>query len=307
MNNESNSTDCLSYVCGGNLKDNFILESLDCGDPYLRRNFIGASDAPIIMGLSPWRTPLELYKEKIGLIGSQQETEPMRQGKIKEEEARKVFENLMGETFNPMRLFSKEYDWMMASLDGISKSGGVVEIKCPGEASYKKSKALGIAEMYQCQMQHQMYVANTTEAHYFCYLRENEFHQTILNRDDEFIEEMIKKEIEFWDCVQNLREPEYTERDYIHKDDFQLTLLTMELNETRKKIKYYKDQEMKFEERLIEYCEGKNTKCNGMTLKKVARKGSIDYSSVAELDGVDLEKYRKENSSYWKITFEDEE
>ncbi len=33
----------------------------------LRKNKIGASDAPIIMKVSPWKTPYRLWEEKLGL------------------------------------------------------------------------------------------------------------------------------------------------------------------------------------------------------------------------------------------------
>ena len=41
------------------------------GDPAwieARRQFIGASDVPAVLGLSPWRTPLDVWAEKVGLI-----------------------------------------------------------------------------------------------------------------------------------------------------------------------------------------------------------------------------------------------
>ena len=31
-----------------------------------RKKGIGSSDAPIIMGVSPWKTPFELWEEKTG-------------------------------------------------------------------------------------------------------------------------------------------------------------------------------------------------------------------------------------------------
>ncbi|GIV50913.1 MAG: hypothetical protein KatS3mg038_1434 [Candidatus Kapaibacterium sp.] len=35
-----------------------------------RRSFLGASDAPAILGLSPWRTAYEVWAEKTGRIDS---------------------------------------------------------------------------------------------------------------------------------------------------------------------------------------------------------------------------------------------
>jgi len=35
-------------------------------DEMERKGFIGGSDAPIILGLSPWKSPYQLWLEKIG-------------------------------------------------------------------------------------------------------------------------------------------------------------------------------------------------------------------------------------------------
>lgn len=40
----------------------------------------------------------------------------------------------------------------------------------------------------------------------------------------------------------------------------------------------------------------------GITLSCTERKGNVDYSKIPELQGIDLEPYRKAGSSYWKIT-----
>lgn len=288
-------------------ENKFILESLECGDPYLRRNFIGASDAPIIMGLSPWRTAYELYQEKLGLISSQIENNYMRDGKIKEEHARKEFELIKGLTFPSKRLFSSDYEWMMASIDGMSGFGDILEIKCPGEVSYYKSKKEGIPEMYVCQMQHQMFVSNTNICYYFCYLNDDEHHTHVVKRDNNYIQDIVQKEVEFWNCVKNMVPPELNEKDFVVRDDFEFTMVSMDINSSRQQIKYYTDRLKLDEERLIKLCGGKNTKGAGIKVTKVLRKGNIDYTKVEELKDVDLEKYRKENSEYWKISLTEKE
>jgi hypothetical protein len=40
----------------------------------------------------------------------------------------------------------------------------------------------------------------------------------------------------------------------------------------------------------------------GIELQRITKKGSIEYDNIPELDFVDLEKYRKESSEYWKIS-----
>ena len=61
-----------------------------------RREGIGASDAPVIMGVSPWTTPLQLWENKLLGKSGQLETSSMRRGKDMEKEARRHFEEQMG-------------------------------------------------------------------------------------------------------------------------------------------------------------------------------------------------------------------
>lgn len=55
-------------------------------------------------------------------------------------------------------------------------------------------------------------------------------------------------------------------------------------------------------ETLGEASGQKTLRGGGITLTRTERKGSVDYSKIPELQGIDLEPYRKAGSSYWKIT-----
>ena len=54
-----------------------------------RKTKIGSSDAPIIMGESPWKTPQQLWEEKMGLKESSYENAAIQRGKQLEAQARK--------------------------------------------------------------------------------------------------------------------------------------------------------------------------------------------------------------------------
>ena len=47
---------------------------------------------------------------------------------------------------------------------------------------------------------------------------------------------------------------------------------------------------------------GKSCVGGGVKVSSVVRKGHVDYSSIPELAGVDLEKYRKSPTEFIKIT-----
>lgn len=52
---------------------------------YRRQKHIGASDMPAIMGLSPWRTPYDVWLEKTGQVEPQYESEAMGIGNMLED------------------------------------------------------------------------------------------------------------------------------------------------------------------------------------------------------------------------------
>jgi len=53
---------------------------------------------------------------------------------------------------------------------------------------------------------------------------------------------------------------------------------------------------------LIEACGNQAYEGKGVKLAEIERKGSIDYTAIEILKSIDLEKYRKTGSKFWKIT-----
>jgi len=172
-----------------------------------RRGKIGASDAPIIFGVSPFKTPYQLFVEKTeGIEGKQNGA--MRRGHDLEEEAREAFEGayrkyaLEDVCVVPLVAQSEDYEWMIASLDGIDLDKKIaVEIKCPGEKDHKTALEGRIPTHYIPQLQHQLLVTGYDTIYYFSY-RPGEGHALIPCKVDmEFLDTLIKKESEFMKCV----------------------------------------------------------------------------------------------------------
>ena len=136
----------------------------------LRKTKIGASDAPVIVGVNPWKTSYQLWEEKLGLRQPKAKTAAMERGLLMEEEARQEFMKHTGIEVAPKVLVSEDIPWMMASLDGISTDGKhLVEIKCPGNDDHQLALDGVIPEKYKPQLIHQMIVANVETIFYFSY------------------------------------------------------------------------------------------------------------------------------------------
>jgi putative phage-type endonuclease len=267
-----------------------------------RRDKVGASDAPAIMGVSPWYTPYQLWAEKLQLTAPRQRTARQDRGLNLEDEARQEFERLLDTFVLPQVVVSSKYPWMIASLDGIDIDRKiVVEIKCPGQEDHFSALSGKIPAKYYPQLQHQLAVCELDMIYYFSYDGENGVVMDCY-RDDSYIKNLITAEEIFWEQLQNLEPPALTDRDYQNRQDDlwcaaagDYLLITSALRDLEKRQSQLKEQ-------LIFMSQGKNSKGGGLQVTHVARRGSIDYSSIPELSSVDLEMHRGLPSKYAKIS-----
>lgn len=191
------------------------LVNLTPGTPewlHFRRTHIGASDAISIMGMSPWKSSLELYEEKIFQF-EQDENQYMARGKLLESIALEQFEKETGLIMFPMVFVHDSIEWMSASFDGITLSRECIcEIKCPGKKDHSEATLGMIPKKYYPQLQHQIHVSGLDFAYYYSFDGEKGIIIEV-KRDQEFIEIMIEKEKEFWNCLQTLKPPTNTPKE----------------------------------------------------------------------------------------------
>jgi putative phage-type endonuclease len=266
-----------------------------------RKNYIGASEAATILKLDPWRTPYNLFEDKLGLIVPR-ETEAMRRGKEMEAYAREEFEKVIGIKVTPQVLFHPEIKYMMASMDGVSDDGKTaVELKCPGEATYKLAMAGKVPEHYNAQLQHQMAVMGLKSMFYFCFDGSTGIMLEV-ERNDAMIETIYREEAEFWNRVQNFDPPPLTNKDLVPMDSLEWKQTAFEYSNMKALREKYEREEENLKQRLIEMSGGKSCKGGGVQVSRYIRKGAVDYGSIDELQGLDLEKYRKKPIESWRIT-----
>lgn len=96
-----------------------------------RRAGIGGSDVAALLGLSPWKTELDVYLDKIGEGSPYKETKRQRRGSAIEPLILRKFEERMGVKVQRFRdaLVSARHPFMRANLDGRMPTGQLVEAK----------------------------------------------------------------------------------------------------------------------------------------------------------------------------------
>lgn len=163
-----------------------------------RQAGIGSSDAPIIMGVSPYTKLHKLWEQKVGISKGFGGNWATMRGNQMEPKARADYELRYGIEAPPMLVIHSQYDFMRASLDGYNRDLGIVlEIKCPGKKDHTCAEQGQVPVHYYPQIQHQLMVTGAREAHYYSFKDEKGILIKVAP-DLEYIKELALKEIKFW-------------------------------------------------------------------------------------------------------------
>lgn len=268
-----------------------------------RRNHIGASDAPVILNVSPWKDVKQLYNEKINpseILTSSNAA--MQRGIDLEPHCLSIFEAETGYLMNPKVLVHPSISFMAASLDGLELDHKcAVEIKCPGSKDHAIALDNAIPEKYIPQLQHQMEVAGLDKIYYMSYANDNDYKILEVYKDAEYTRKLLEKEIEFWKCVVERTPPECTKPGFKEIQDQEWQRLVSRYKEMlADKCGIEKDIE-DIKNQLLRMANFSPAYGSGLQINKVITRGRVDYSDIPELKGLDLEKYRKPNMESWRI------
>lgn len=269
----------------------------------IRRKGIGASEAPIIMNVSPWQTPYGLWMQKMS--GEEKAMNAsMRYGKETEDEERKAFEKMVGLTFFPdMTFVSKERSWQIASLDGIDFDQTIImEIKQANAEDHETAKNGKVPEKYFPQLQHQFAVCERINTNLYCSSHKGNRCIVEVKRDDAYIEALIKEEEKFYEeHILKGVSPELMPKDYVEMADERWNDLAILYKNVDREIKNLEKEKEKHKNALVSLCNGRSSKGSGVVLTLTKPLGLIDYKAIPELFGVDLDKYRKAGTERWTL------
>lgn len=267
----------------------------------IRRTKITATNSGVILGLNPWKTPLQLWEEKLGLRELPPVNNKMREGSLMEEEAREYFNVKLASDFKPVVLESVEFPFVMASLDGMDHIGRIMEIKC-GKGSHELALKNEIPPYYYSQLQKQMFVADINFCFYCSYRNAEDNIFWTVDRDDAFIENMIEAETKFYKCMMDFTPPAACDRDFVKRDSRELQFHLEVWKQTKAEIKLLEAKDELLRDTIIKMCDGQSSECNGVRVAKTLTKGRIDYSKIEALKDIDLEVYRSRPTTSYRFT-----
>lgn len=180
-----------------------------------RRRGIGGSDAAVVLGVSPWKTPVRLYMEKRGetpeddLASKQYVYWGIRlEDTIADEYARRT-----GRELNRVSriAWSTEFPWMCCNVDRTVKGTAarvILEIKNVGLFQYVNSEwgdegSNIVPPYYYSQAQHNCVVCKADQCDMPILIGGNEYRCYCIPRDDDFCRVLIAEERKFWEGVKN--------------------------------------------------------------------------------------------------------
>lgn len=274
-----------------------------------RKDKIGASDLPIILGISPYCTSYELWRKKLGFSQEEPETQAMKRGKELESYVRDMVNVSTDYHFEPEILAHPDIPWAIASLDGISKNKRVVlEIKCTSKKNHELIKSGSSPDLFYPQIQWQLFVSGCDSALLVHYFPDEKVSATV-KRNDVYIESLLTAAKDFYRCMIEITPPDMLEKDYVMIQDPEFENLSKQWIELKMNKDLLDNQENILREKLIKFTDNGNCEGFALLLRKKSRKGSIAWEQLWKeiCDKYQAEKifnpesYRKKGIDYWEI------
>lgn len=176
-----------------------------------RRKGIGGSDIAAIMGLSPFKTAYQVYREKRKEVEDWQGNELTDWGKRMEPAIRQWYSDKTGRDVRlPDKImYHPQHPFMLASLDGFTDDGRVVEIKTARSGKdWGEPGTNQIPDYYAVQVHHYMTITGFQVADIPVSIAGSSPSLYIVEADKEISEMIIEACAKFWERVQSGNPPD---------------------------------------------------------------------------------------------------
>lgn len=178
-----------------------------------RRTGIGGSDAAVVLGISPFKKPLQLWAEKCNLLGDDvEQTEPIKWGKLLEPVIAEEWGRENGRALADLGrwtvLRSRSAPFMLATLDRVILDGsGVLEAKNTNAFRIDDWEAEEPPTIYAVQVQQQLAVTGYDWGVLVALVGGQKLRWFVIERNQSFIDMMLEEEADFWRMVERQEQP----------------------------------------------------------------------------------------------------
>ena len=217
---------------------------------------IGASQSAAILGLGQWATPFDVWHELVNGFEPKAENLTFRLGRELEPIIRTLFMEETGlKVVNDNKIrISSSYPYITTNLDGM-----VVGEKVPVEY---KTTAMGwdgeIPDQYFVQLQHQMFVTETTHCYFaiLCLGFKKELIIQKYERDDDFIDKMVMELVRFWEEYVETKEPpplvtvDDAKKLYLNEEPDSIIQADDDIYMITKSLQHYENEKKRLDENI---------------------------------------------------------
>ena len=172
-----------------------------------RVNYLGGSDCSAIMGLSHWQTPLGVFMAKVfpdhddseNRIGGKNEAAYW--GNKLEDKVAEAFAEETGKKVYRVKetLIHPYYDFIRANIDRrVIGEDAILECKTASSFKAKEWEGEEIPIEYILQVMHYLAVSGKEKGYLAVLIGGQRFIMKEVDRDEEMIQNLIGKEVEFW-------------------------------------------------------------------------------------------------------------
>lgn len=283
---------------------------------------LGSSDAPVLLGWSPWKTLEQLVLEKQGkwkpTFGEAQQR-AMDRGKRLEPVIRAWYERTHGKgKLFPDGIFEDKH--LRGSFDGICRdapnedgsAGRLIEIKAPNRDDHELARAGLVPKKYVPQVQWLLMLSGLLWADYVSYGSDDTYAVVQVKRDVLMQEELRRRAGIVWTVVENnapcptafvmpwIRPAEALGIDLGSvgaapvEEQAAIEELVMRAVSARKEAAAADARYEAIKEQLKAWLGDRSSAdVAGVRIEWQEKKGLVDYAKVPQLQGVDLEPFRK--------------
>lgn len=168
-----------------------------------RKSFIGASDAAASIGMSRWKTPLEVWAEKTGRVQPEDISNrlPVKLGNRLEEVVAELFMEETGKRVHKVSepFIHKRHPFLACHIDRkVEGERSILQCKTASAWKVKEWEGEEIPHEYIIQELHELACTDYDRAYIAVLIGNQEFKWKVIERDSAAIAKLTEREVYFW-------------------------------------------------------------------------------------------------------------
>jgi putative phage-type endonuclease len=280
------------------------------------RRTIGSSVAAAVIGEHPYMSPMDAYLYMAGLADTVEPNADMERGVLLESIARRKLAEHLGAEIEPQTdygfVYHEAYPWAHALPDGWIKGHPVpVELKVPRPEGWQKLRLEGMHGYWFVQCQHQIALCDVAKLEFGAlHPVTMQILPITVQRDDEFIALMMKREAEFYKRLQRGAPPPEEPAEKIDIPEFQGELLRDTSDEARASACAYIEADQ-----ILTDAQALKDSAKARLVALMGEHGAVEFPGLRcycrfragrttldkkalQADGIDISKYEKTGNPF---------